>query len=178
MGLVTKLLDWIFFFYFLSHIPITIFVDSQAVIPKEFYPQPCQDMISWYCRSFKDPMMVEPPGWFKSFCVCELIFQLPFFFPAVYAFWKGSAKCKWIRIPAMVYGAHVTTTVIPIITHILFHDFSTSKHPGPESMDERLQLTAIYFPYLLIPILILLHTLFNGVFREDQSIRIKQKKVK
>ena len=34
-------------------------------------------------------MMEEPPAWFKSFCICELIVQLPFFPVAAYAFWKG-----------------------------------------------------------------------------------------
>ena len=35
--------------------------------------------------------MADPPIWFKSFCVCELVVQFPFFFVGAYAFWKGIA---------------------------------------------------------------------------------------
>ena len=40
MGACTKILDGICFLYFFTHIPITILVDSQAVLPKSLYPKP------------------------------------------------------------------------------------------------------------------------------------------
>ena len=45
--------------------------------------------LDWYGHKFKDPMMLDPPAWFKSFCICELFLQFPFFFVAVAAFMKG-----------------------------------------------------------------------------------------
>lgn len=68
-------------------------------------------------------------------------------------------------MPAIVYSTHVATTVIPIIAHIMFYDFSESKNPGPRTTQERMTLSAIYFPYLLVPILILLTMLFNGAYQ-------------
>lgn len=162
MGL-TRLLELIFFVYFLTHIPITMFIDGQAVFPKSWYPEQIKDLLDWYCREFKDPMMVIHPAWYKSFIICEVLFQFPFFFAATYAFWKGT--CRWIRVPAIVYSTHVATTVIPIIAHIMFYDFSESKNPGPRTTQERMTLSAIYFPYLLVPILILLTMLFNGAYQ-------------
>ena len=47
------------------------------------------ELKSWYCRKFKDSMMVDPPAWFKTFIYCEFLFQFPFFFAASYAFIKG-----------------------------------------------------------------------------------------
>ena len=47
------------------------------------------DTLQWYGREFKDPMMMNPPPWFKSFCVCEIFLQFPFFFPAALAFFNG-----------------------------------------------------------------------------------------
>lgn len=35
-----RLLEIIFFFYFASHIPITLFIDLQALLPGHVYPQP------------------------------------------------------------------------------------------------------------------------------------------
>ena len=35
-----RVLEIIFFFYFASHIPITLFIDLQALLPGHMYPQP------------------------------------------------------------------------------------------------------------------------------------------
>ena len=50
MGLVLKVLHFIFFLYFLTHIPITILVDAMAVIPKTYYPQQVSELISLKAR--------------------------------------------------------------------------------------------------------------------------------
>lgn len=47
------------------------------------------DLRQWYTREFKDPLLQDPPTWFKSFLFCELVFQLPFFPIATYAFLRG-----------------------------------------------------------------------------------------
>ena len=48
------------------------------------------DTLDWYTVTLRDPMMVKPPAWYHSFCLCEVFFQFPFFFVATYAFWKGN----------------------------------------------------------------------------------------
>lgn len=35
-----RVLELIFFFYFATHIPITLFIDLQALLPEHVYPQP------------------------------------------------------------------------------------------------------------------------------------------
>ena len=35
-----RLVDYVFFLYFTSHIPISLLVDSQTVLPKWIYPKP------------------------------------------------------------------------------------------------------------------------------------------
>lgn len=47
------------------------------------------ELKNWYCREFRDPMMVDPPGWFRSFVFCEVAVQFPFFFVAAFAYLKG-----------------------------------------------------------------------------------------
>ncbi|XP_033117697.1 sigma intracellular receptor 2-like [Anneissia japonica] len=118
---------------------------------------------------YKDAMMANPPMWFKSFVFSEIFLQLPFFFLGTYAFYKGG--CGWIRIPALVYASHVATTLIAILGHILFHDFSDSKYPGPETSDERLMLASFYLPYFVVPVLIILTMLFHP----DYTTNKKQK---
>jgi len=174
MGLL-RLLEWIFFFYFLTHIPITVFIDSIAVVPKDLgkliYPQAAQDLLKWYTKEFRDPLMVDPPAWFKSFIYCEVFFQFPFFFFAAYAFWKGSRR--WIRVPAIVYSTHVATTLIPILSHIFLVDFKNSKSPGPETFEQRLILCSVYMPYLILPLLILVTMLWHPAYKTN--VQQKQK---
>ncbi|CAK6970341.1 sigma intracellular receptor 2 [Scomber scombrus] len=157
-----RVLEIIFFFYFASHIPITLFIDLQALLPGHVYPQPLKDLLKWYAAEFKDPMMLAPPEWFKSFIFCEALLQTPFFPIAAYAFLKGG--CKWIRTPAIVYSTHVATTLVPILAHVLFYQFPEEPHPGPQTPQERWLLVSIYAPYLLIPVLILLTMLMSSTY--------------
>lgn len=53
-----------------------------------FLPQVVQ-LLEVHCKGMKDSMMMDPLIWFQSFCLCEVLFQLPFLFPAAYAFLRG-----------------------------------------------------------------------------------------
>lgn len=48
-------------------------------------------MNSSYCEMFKDPLMSQPPIWFKSLIGCEYFLQLPFFCAALYAMHTGQS---------------------------------------------------------------------------------------
>uniref|UniRef100_A0A8C6T0U9 Transmembrane protein 97 n=1 Tax=Neogobius melanostomus TaxID=47308 RepID=A0A8C6T0U9_9GOBI len=172
-----RVLEIVFFLYFASHIPITVFIDLQALLPAHVYPQQLQDVLRWYAAEFKDPMVLDPPEWFKSFIFCELLVQLPFFPIAAYAFLKGG--CRWIRTPTIIYSAHVATTLIPILAHILFFPFPLEPHPGPQTTKERWVLVSIYAPYLLVPVLLLLTMLrsqtYNGTTITTTASKKKRK---
>ncbi|XP_051254786.1 sigma intracellular receptor 2 isoform X1 [Dicentrarchus labrax] len=206
-----RVLEIIFFFYFASHIPITLFIDLQALLPQHVYPQPVsvstrrgwkqrynttsykgpitcfvavidlnfpqmRDFVKWYAEEFKDPLMMDPPDWFRSFIFCEALFQLPFFPVAAYAFLKGG--CKWIRTPAIVYSAHVATTLVPILSRILFYQFPMEPHPGPQTPQERWLLVSIYVPYLLVPLLLLFTMLLSPTYNSTSNTSAKAKKKK
>ncbi|NWH77852.1 SGMR2 protein, partial [Piaya cayana] len=143
----------LFALYFLSHIPITLLFDLQPLLPAGLCPAALTELLQGYAAAFNDPMMLQPPEWFKAFIYCEAFLQMPFFPIAAYAFLKGG--CKWIRTPAIIYSTHVATTLVPILAHILFHDFSKPEDLGPQTLRERLTLLSVYVPYLLIPLLIL-----------------------
>ncbi|KNC77202.1 hypothetical protein SARC_10331 [Sphaeroforma arctica JP610] len=142
---ITSLFDTVCLGYFASHIPITLLMDSQAIVPPVWIPDFAVEMNSWYIKTFNDPLMASPPIWFQSFIACELIFQIPIFFLAVYGYWN---RCNWIRDPLMVYGAHVTTTLVPVLYELYRND---QVEDG-----QKLVLAAFYIPYLIIPFLITL----------------------
>ncbi|XP_070249292.1 sigma intracellular receptor 2 [Myotis yumanensis] len=167
-------LEWLLGLYFLSHIPITLLFDLQAVLPRELYPVELRNLLTWYAKEFKDPLLQDPPVWFKSFLFCELVFQLPFFPIATYAFFKGG--CKWIRTAAIVYSAHTMTTLIPILCTFLLEDFSKAsgfKGQGPKTLRERLTLVSVYAPYFLIPLMLLLFMLRSPYYRYEEKRKKK-----
>uniref|UniRef100_A0A3B3SLD3 Transmembrane protein 97 n=1 Tax=Paramormyrops kingsleyae TaxID=1676925 RepID=A0A3B3SLD3_9TELE len=113
------------------------------------------DLLKWYAAEFKDPMMLDPPIWFKSFVFSFKVHNL------VTARNPNNSYCRWIRTPAIIYSTHVATTLIPILAYILFNQFPNSPHPGPKTSRERLTLMAIYSPYLIIPLMLLLTMLYH-----------------
>lgn len=52
------------------------------------------ELLQWYATTFRDPLMLQPPEWFKAFIYCEAFLQLPFFPIAAYAFLKGWCKAS------------------------------------------------------------------------------------
>ncbi len=136
---MNEILRITFLGYFITHIPITLSLDLQALFGP-YYPPQLQALCAWYCATFKDQLMLHQPAWFKSFIVAELLFQLPFFFVATYGLLY---KKNWIRIPSIIYGTHVATTVWPIIADLIMSDVNT--------VSEKYVLFGFYFPYFLIP---------------------------
>lgn len=132
----------VFFVFFASHVPITLLVDGQAVLPAAWYPTSLRDLVAWYgsADGFNDPLMRNLPTWFSHIVLGEVFLQLPFFFFAVAAL---LARSNALRTPGLLYGAHVCTTMIPILGHFAV---------DPDLDDEsRRKLIALYLPYLLVP---------------------------
>jgi steroid 5-alpha reductase family enzyme len=120
--------------YFASHIPITLLIDAQAALDHRYFPECAQALLDWHIRINGDNLMGAPPSWFRSVVWAEICLQLPFFFVAVKALYDRDEAA--FRIPFIVYGAHVATTMIPILGEICG---ST-------------RLALIYLPYLLFPL--------------------------
>ncbi|KNC51450.1 transmembrane protein 97 [Thecamonas trahens ATCC 50062] len=143
-------LDAVFLVYFAVHIPTTALIDAQCLpVVAELVPGFAKELLAYHVETFHDPLVADPPRWFVSLVVCEALLQLPFFFVAVYAF---VAKRNWIRIPAIIYGAHVATTLVPILAEIAYAEPKADSPGGVLTPELRATLIAIYIPYLLVPI--------------------------
>lgn len=131
--------DLLVVIYMVTHIPTTMLIDAQSLVPASFFPSWARDALAWHIKMNDDHLVSSNPPWFLSLVACELALQLPFFFVAAYAF---TYQCRWIRIPALIYGIHVATTLVPILGD--FISYSPPKWP----------LAAIYVPYFIIPLAI------------------------
>ena len=91
--------DTIFFFFFLTHVLITVLWHSQMILPAKLYPQCLRDLTKTYSKDWQDPLNFsqKTPVWYLSIIYCEVGFQLPFHFVAIYVFWTGSHYHPWFR---------------------------------------------------------------------------------
>jgi EXPERA (EXPanded EBP superfamily) len=140
-----------FLIFFASHIPFTMFMDSQALL-SAYFPQFFRDFTAWYCDLFGDVLMRFPsPPWFQALVMCEILVQLPFFFVACHMLTQDSQHAdrypRWFQTYCIIYGSHVSTTLIPILPTFWT---STSMTTAQIAMT-----TAVYLPYLLFPLALL-----------------------
>ena len=144
--------------FFVIHIPCTVLMDAQCLPwAASLVPEFARAALADHVEHNRDRLMTDCPAWFRALVTCELAFQLPFFFVAAYAFAAGKA---WIRTPALVYGVHTATTLVPILGHILFDE-----DPAQGSAADRLKLSAIYAPWLLVPLILTARMLRPEPFR-------------
>lgn len=96
--------------------------------------------------------MTNPPTWFKSLVVFELIFQMPFFLLAIYAIMYRNSSGRIIRGDGifrslcMIYGSSTATTLIPIFASMAFAQSDAT------TFVERGTLVCFYLPYAIFPI--------------------------
>ena len=138
-----------FLIFFISHVPITFLVDSQALLPSWLYPQAIRELLDFYVNFVNDPLMARPAfagPWFQSFVVGELLFQLPFFCLAVRMMLSSTRTTfwpDWFRTACIIYGTHTSTTLIPILAQVIFNPDSNTV--------EKLMTVSVYLPYLIFP---------------------------
>lgn len=156
------LLRLTFLIYFVTHIPITCLVDLQVIFGS-LYPPALQQIITFYTTTYNDQLILTKPIWLQSFIWAEFLFQLPFFFVASYGLLY---KRNWIRIPSIIYGSHVATTVWALLA-----EFAFSKHILPA---QKLVLYSFYAPYFIIPALLAGYMAVNPVpFPESHTKKNK-----
>lgn len=161
-------LEWLLGLYLRPHVPITLLLDLQVVLPCKLYPIEFRNLFTWHPKDFKDPLLQMPPTWFKPFS--QALFQLPCFPSVACAFVKGG--CKWTSTPAIFYSVHTVTILIPVLSIFLSEDFSKAngfKGPGPQTFRVWLILISIYAPYFFIPGMLLLFMLWSLYYKYEMK---------
>lgn len=124
--------------YFATHVPATILIDSQAIVPEKYVPSFARQLLKFHIKQNDDFLMLEQPMWLKSFIVCEVLVQLPMFYVLLRKLLrKEETNIRWMGVG---YSSHVMTTMVPILTEIYRRGSLT--------------LFMIYFPYFFVPLLL------------------------
>eukprot|EP00761_Pharyngomonas_kirbyi_P008798 gb/GECH01008810.1/.p1 GENE.gb/GECH01008810.1/~~gb/GECH01008810.1/.p1 ORF type:complete len:151 (+),score=22.15 gb/GECH01008810.1/:1-453(+) len=145
-------MDTFFGFFFLTHIPATLFIDSQIILPSQYFPQICKNLFQFWVVELDDKLLREKPTWFQSLIWVELLLQFPFFFYASYCcLISKKTRSRFYKYFGIIYALETATSMIPILTESLLHS------------NKNILLTAAYSPYLLIPLLYLIHLLRRSI---------------
>jgi len=97
--LTSRPMDLIYFIFFVTHIPVTLLIDCQAIWPKQIVPKALQALPPWYVSMSGDPILGGVMGingnesafaWLKSFMYLEALFQLPVFVLGARGLWQDS----------------------------------------------------------------------------------------
>ncbi|ELU39026.1 hypothetical protein AG1IA_06947 [Rhizoctonia solani AG-1 IA] len=141
-------LDLLYFIFFV-HIPATLLMDLQAIIPVGLLPSFFQIIPNFYLSISGDPLIAGAMGlhgvptqftWFRTFIIIEGLVDLPY-----------------TPIILIFYGSHVTTTVVPVLTTTLATPIATIGVPEgmPFASVSTLQLAVLlasYIPFLAVPL--------------------------
>ncbi|KAK3790807.1 hypothetical protein RRG08_038298 [Elysia crispata] len=147
-----RILDYVFFIYFLAQIPSTIFFDTQGVYPQRLYPSFLQSMKAHYLETYRDPFLADAwqHPWYLAVCLTEHFLEVPFFFWATYAYWKGALNKPSVVLPALIYSVHTVTAVTSIFHMALLEDFSDYKALAPRNLEERFKLCSAYAIFFIV----------------------------
>ncbi|KAJ3317227.1 Transmembrane protein 97 [Blyttiomyces sp. JEL0837] len=149
-SLTSRPVDLFLFVYFILHIPITVCIDSQIVLPASLYPKALIDANQGWIDSANDFLVAggsKEFDWFYSIVLGELVFQFPFFFYGAYALYKDHVS---FRIPGAIYASHVLTTLVPIVGTFLLTDRQT--------FEQTVLTLSVYGLWVLIPAILLYRT--------------------
>ena len=132
-------------------------IDGQAILPPALYDwAPLNKVVPFWVRTAGDCLMVPgpKPPWFQSLVFCELLLQLPTLAFLLYAIPRRISSA---RPAAILYGAHVATTLVPIFAHFLLARGECAAQL--RAYDSTLKqndaiLIAAYAPFLALPALI------------------------
>lgn len=132
--------------YFIVHIPVTLFVDSSVVLGEHF--PVWTSLVKWHCNQSQDVLLMEKPVWLWWFVLIELVFQLPLFFYFVLN-WsiltqpRNSQKRQTFISLIRWYALNASVTTAICIAAFWTRSDITLAH--------QIQLTLTYLPTFLIP---------------------------
>jgi hypothetical protein len=157
-----SLLRSIWLGYFAIHIPISMLIDFQAILPKSWYPPGLTWLVDeWYFDNFGDFLMKNPPVWFQSLVWAELILQMPFFCYALLALYNRWPSFRW---SAFAYATHLLTVMIPILSEVALSDIADTF---------KLRLYLIYGLWVAMPFWIFVYTALWDPCAVPSSPRLK-----
>eukprot|EP01130_Rhizamoeba_saxonica_P015181 TRINITY_DN6763_c0_g1_i1.p1 TRINITY_DN6763_c0_g1~~TRINITY_DN6763_c0_g1_i1.p1 ORF type:complete len:185 (-),score=24.86 TRINITY_DN6763_c0_g1_i1:37-591(-) len=111
-------------------------------------PKICVDLIHWWSNNF-DPVIIERPVWWKVTIWWDALLFGPFYFIALYCFWKGNEK---IRMPSIMYSCFLMVIMTVILSEEIW---------GANATPHMWLVLLVNGPWAVFPIVILTRMLLD-----------------
>ncbi|GLB41168.1 putative membrane [Lyophyllum shimeji] len=144
--------DSLYVLFFMSYIPIVLFVDSIPLYPRSIVPASLLSLHEWYKDHFNDQLVITQPAWFRFFALSEPLYQLPV---AAWGIWALRSKSYKALPHLLVWGLVCCGTTLTCLFEF-YHNTAMSDN-------EKLVLSAMYGSYAVI----------FGVIAADMFCRIQ-----
>lgn len=152
--------DTVYWWYFVVHIPITVFIDSTIVVPKEWQLLVSRSIVDFHVSTNHDILLLDAPVWFKVFGAVELLMQLPLFFYCAYHLKRETTRhWPWM----VVYGFNAGFTTLVCLVYVIADQ-------GRLTVSQKANLLAVYTPYLVLPFVMMA----DYIGRINQRLKPKQ----
>ncbi|KAJ1561540.1 hypothetical protein HK405_003604 [Cladochytrium tenue] len=155
--------DTVFALFFLSHIPVTLLIGTQSLLPASFFPAGLRGGVAWWAQASGDPWLSaiaagrSLPAWWVGVTFVEVAFQLPWFVWYVVRHFSGSSASSSSASPAaraavIVYCVECMTSLVPILAELVIGQ--------PQLTDfQRVTVIGAYLPFFVAPAILLARTL-------------------
>ncbi|RIB21148.1 transmembrane protein 6/97 [Gigaspora rosea] len=161
-SLFSRPLDLVYVIYFISHIIASVLIDTYP-LHKSFAPSVLTSLNQWYIENFNDPFFVKSPTWFIS-CLYMEALLIPLMVYLTIGLLKDNSS---VRLPMLIYSAHVSTTTFECLSELFFGDHEELLK------NQRNLLLSFYFPYFMIPFICLIDSFFR--IRTIESVALQKK---
>jgi len=164
-------MDLIYFIFFVTHIPVTLLIDCQAIWPKQIVPKTLQALPPWYVGMSGDPILGGVMGingnesafaWLRSFIYLEALFQLPVFVLGARGLWRDSPG---VYALLALYGASTSTTTLACLATVINTPTTSAATIAQGvfsiTLQQRVILLASYVPYFIIPLFVAVDMAFR-----------------
>jgi len=169
--LTSRPMDLIYFIFFVTHIPVTLLIDCQAIWPKQIVPKTLQALPPWYVGMSGDPILGGVMGingnesafaWLRSFIYLEALFQLPVFVLGARGLWRDSPG---VYALLALYGASTSTTTLACLATVINTPTTSAATIAQGvfsiTLQQRVILLASYVPYFIIPLFVAVDMAFR-----------------
>ncbi|CCH60762.1 hypothetical protein TBLA_0D02590 [Henningerozyma blattae CBS 6284] len=150
--MLTDFEQTIYWWYFLIHIPISIFIDTSIITEGRTLHPIFKKAINWHTVENNDYLVGERPKWLQFFVWTEMFYQLPLFFIAV-LYGTTTIPETFLKLYGLLAGGSSLWCLIDIVFNGHYFLLNPKKHTPRRALPimAKLKLALFYFPYFLLP---------------------------
>ncbi|KAH8833877.1 transmembrane protein 6/97 [Flagelloscypha sp. PMI_526] len=179
-SLLSRPLDLLYIIFFAFHLPASLLMDFQYIVPGSWVPEIMKPLPDHYVKQSNDPLVGGLLGyfgdtgsslvWFKTLCFVEMLVQVPIFILGAWGLWKDS---KFIYPVLLAYAGSTATSTLPCVTVIMDMPLTDIPAIGIYAVTaaQKSLLLYGYVPFFLIPLLMV----FDMTIRVSKLIAIAAK---